>query len=125
MAGLIPHLIAGSLLYLIGRYSFQHYFETNQKTKRKLTLAGMCLGLSIFPDVFLGAYYTVHLLSYKTLIPYHEFTHYVLIPFAILVLLLLIFIIDQKRKPLWIMGLCALVLHVIMDVLLQEADLFL
>lgn len=124
MAGLIPHLIAGCLLYLIGRYLFRTYFETEQKTKRKLLLALFCVGFSVLPDVFLGTYYTIHILSFETLLPYHEFTHYVLIPFAILVLLLLTVLIDPKRKPLWIMGTGALVVHVIMDLFLKEAGLF-
>jgi hypothetical protein len=123
MAGLIPHLIAGCILYLVGRYSFRAYFEEAQKTSRQVFLAAVCLSFSVIPDIFLGTYYTTHILSFNTLMPYQIFAHYILIPAAIIVLLLL-FRVDPKRKPIWIMGICALALHFIMDLFLQEAGLF-
>jgi hypothetical protein len=124
MAGLIPHLIAGSILYLFGRYYYRTYFEKDQKTQRHVFLAIICVVLSIIPDIFLGTYYTTHILSFHTLMPYQIFTHYVLIPLGILFLGLLAFLFDTKRKPLWSMGIWALVLHYIMDLFLQETGLF-
>jgi len=124
MAGLIPHLIAGCALYLIGRYFYRAYFEGDDKTKKQLLLAIVCLAFSIIPDIFLGTYYTTHILSFNTLLPYHIFAHFILIPIAIIVLIFLIFRFDTKRKPIWIMGIVALALHFIMDLFLQEAGLF-
>lgn len=124
MAGLIPHLIAGCALYLIGRYYFKTYFESDNKTKKQLILAIICLAFSLVPDIFLGTYYTTHILSFDTLMPYQIFAHYILIPIAIALLALLIFRFDTKRKPIWIMGIAALALHFIMDLFLEEAGLF-
>ena len=124
MAGLLPHLIAGCALYLIGRYYFKTYFESGNKTKKQLLLAIVCLAFSLIPDIFLGTYYTTHILSFDTLMPYQIFAHFILIPIAIIVLIFLIFRFDTKRKPIWIMGIAALALHFIMDLFLEEAGLF-
>jgi len=124
MAGLIPHLIAGCALFLIGRYFYRAYFEGDDKTKKQIGLAIVCLALSIIPDIFLGTYYTTHILSFDTLMPYQIFAHFILIPIAIVILALLIFRLDTKRKPIWIMGIAALALHFVMDLFLEEAGLF-
>jgi len=124
MAGLIPHLIAGCTLYLIGRYYYRAYFESDDTTKKQILLATVCLSLSLIPDIFLGTYYTTHILSFHTLMPYQIFAHFILIPIAIIILALLLFRFDTKRKPLWIMGIDALALHFLMDLFLQEAGLF-
>ena len=124
MAGLIPHLIAGCALYLIGRYYFKTYFESDNKTKKQLLLAIVCIAFSLIPDIFLGTYYTTHILSFDTLMPYQIFAHFILIPIAIALLALLIFRLNTKRKPIWIMGIAALALHFIMDLFLEEAGLF-
>jgi len=115
MAGLIIHLIVGSSLYLIGRYHFKTYFVADQKTMENLLLAGVCLIFSLLPDFFLGLYYTIHLLPFQILLTYRNYTHFILTPLAIGVLILLIYKVDIKRKPLWIMGVWALALHLIID----------
>ena len=124
MAGLLPHLIAGCTLYLIGRYYYRAYFEGDDKTKKQISLAIVCLALSIIPDIFLGTYYTTHILSFDTLMPYQIFAHFILIPIAIVILALLLFRFDTKRKPIWTMGIAALALHFLMDLFLEEAGLF-
>jgi len=121
MPGLLPHLLAGSALYLIGRYSFRTYFKNDQKHKKVLLLAFVCLTFSLIPDFFLGIYYLTHLETFNILIPYQHFTHLILTPIAIGVLLFL-FLFDTKRRPLWIMGASALVLHIIMDLLIIETN---
>jgi len=120
MPGLIPHLIAGTALYLIGIFYYRSYFKENNK----ILLAIVCLTFSVIPDLFLGIYYTTHLLSFNTLLPYHVFTHLILTPTVILVFTLLLLKIDTKRKPIWIMGIWALLVHIVMDLLIQETNLF-
>jgi len=124
MAGLIPHLIAGCILSLIGRYYYKDYFETGQKTQRQVLLVFICVSLSVLPDIFLGTYYSTHILSFHTLLPYQVFTHYILIPAGIVCFALLAVLFDTKRKPLWSLGICALLLHFLMDMFLNEAGLF-
>jgi len=121
MPGLIPHLITGSVLYLIGRYSFRTYFKGDQKLKKELLLAVVCVTFSLLPDFFLGVYYLTHLESASVLMPYQIFTHHILTPVAIGVLLIL-FLFDTKRRPIWIMGTSALVMHIIMDILFIETS---
>jgi hypothetical protein len=121
MPGLIPHLLAGTALYLIGRYSFRTYFKNDQKHKKELLLAFVCLTFSLVPDFFLGIYYLTHLETASVLMPYQIFTHHILTPVAIGVLFLF-FLFDTKRRPIWIMGASALVLHIIMDVLIIETN---
>jgi len=122
MPGLIPHLIAGSTLYFIGRYSFSFYFKNDQKNKKRFFLAVVCILFSLLPDFFLGIYYITNLEPMKVLMPYQIFTHHVLTPIVCGVLLLLIVRFDTKRKPIWIMGVWAVVLHIIMDLLIKETS---
>jgi len=119
MPGLIPHLIAGFALYLIGRYSFRKYFDGAQKNKERILLLFICLLTSVVPDAFLGFYYATNLLPFQTLLPYHVTTHLIITPIAVIIFLLLI-IIDSKRKPIWFLGICSIVLHIIMDQFIQE-----
>ena len=122
MPGLIPHFIAGSALYFIGRYSFGSYFQNDQKYKKRFLLAVVCILFSLLPDFFLGIYYITNLEPMKVLMPYQIFTHHVLTPIVCGVLLLLIVRFDTKRKPIWIMGVWALVLHIILDLLIVETS---
>jgi len=121
MPGVIPHLITGSVLYLIGRYSFRTYFKDNQKLKKDILLAVVCLLFSILPDFFLGIYYFTHLEPKSVLMPYQAFTHLILTPIAIGVLIPII-LFDKKRRPIWIMGAIALILHIIMDLFIVETN---
>ena len=114
MPGLLPHLIAGCAMFIIGRYYYRSYFDSDNKIKKLLLLAVVCLSFSFIPDFFLIIYYTTHILSKATLIPYHNFTHVILIPIAI-VGLLIIYLVNPKRKPIWIMGLWSIILHLTMD----------
>ncbi len=122
MSGLIPHLIAGSALYLVGIYYYKTFFKENNI--KKLQLALICLTFSLIPDVFLGIFYTTNLSSFQTLLPYHVFAHLIITPIAIGIFIVLLFRVDKKRKPIWIIGIWALLLHIIMDLLIEEKNLF-
>lgn len=122
MSGFIPHLLAGAFFYFVGRIIYSSYFTQNKK--RKLQLAAICLTFSLIPDVFLGLYYTTGLLSFKALLPYHVITHLILTPAAIILLTVLALAVDTKRRPIWIMGIAALLLHIIMDSYVPETSFF-
>jgi hypothetical protein len=122
MPGLTLHLITGSALFLIGRVSFRAYFKDDQKHRKELLLAVVCITFSLIPDFFLGIYFTTHLEPFNVLLPYQVFTHFILTPIAVGVLFLLSFLFDIKRRPIWFMGTVALVLHVVMDLLITETS---
>jgi hypothetical protein len=124
MPGAIIHLITGPVLYIIGRYSFRSYFKDNQKRKKEILLAVVCLTFSLIPDFFLGIYYLTHLEPASVLMPYQVFSHLVLTPIAIGVLIPII-LVDAKRRPIWIMGASALVLHIILDLFIIETNFLL
>jgi len=121
MPGAIIHLITGSILYIIGRITFRTYFKGDQKLKKELLLAAVCLLFSILPDFFLGLYYLIHLEHISVLMRYQTFTHHILTPIAIGVLIPII-LLDKKRRPIWIMGAIALILHIIMDLYILETN---
>ena len=118
MPGVLPHLMAGIVLYFIGRIYFKDYFEN--KTRERVLLAVVCLSFSLSPDVFLGIYYATHVLSFETLVFYHNLISFVFSPFAFILLFLLIFWKGLSRRPIWIMGLFAIVVHVLMDLFIGE-----
>ena len=86
--------------------------------KKQLLLVITCLSFSMLPDIFLGIYYTTHILSHEVLANYHAITHILFCPIAVAVLLLMR--ADTKRKPFWAMGLWSIILHLSMDLFIQE-----
>lgn len=126
MPGPIPHLIAGCTLFVIGRYYYRSYFDDN--TNDKLLLAIVCIIFSFIPDIFLIIYYssfipniflgidfTSNIFSKDMFKPYHNLSHLVLYPVAIAGLIIVRYVVNPKRKPIWIMGLWAIIVHLTMD----------
>ena len=124
MPGVFVHLIAGSAMFFIGRYYFKNYFDGEHKKKERLFLAAICLSFSLLPDFFLGIYYTTHILSLDFLVPFHIFVHLIFSPIAIVVLLILKYVINVNREPVWVMGLWCIVLHIVMDLFIPEIGWF-
>jgi len=90
--------------------------DTSKKNnKNKLLLALLCIIFSLIADIFLGLFYTAHLLSLETLIHYHIITHILIIPITIIAFSILIFILDPKRKPIHIIGIVVTIIHIVMD----------
>ena len=73
MPGVLLHVMAGSTMFIIGRYYFKSYFDGDNKTRERLLLAVVCLSFSLLPDFFLGIYYMTHILPYEILLSYHYF----------------------------------------------------
>ena len=124
MPGFIPHLIAGCTMFFIGRYYFKNYFDGKDKFRERLLLAFVCLSFSFLPDFFLIIYYTTHILPKETFVPYHEAFYFILLPIVISSLIILKYLNNIKRKPIWIMGSLCIVLHLIMDFFVQETCLW-
>ena len=116
MPGVLVHLIAGSAMFFIGRYYFKNYFDNDHN--KQLLLVITCLSFSFLPDIFLGIYYTTHILPREVLVTYHTIAHILFCPIAFVILLLMRS--DEKRKPLWAMGLWSIILHLSMDLFMQE-----
>ena len=66
MPGFLPHLIAGSALFVVGRFCFKKYFDN--KLKEQIILLVVCLSFSLIPDFFLGLYYTTHAFPFSLLL---------------------------------------------------------
>ena len=115
MPGIVTHMLTGCALIVIGRYYFKNYFDNDHK--KQLLLVITCLSFSFLPDIFLGIYYTTHILPFEILIRYHIITHIIFSPIAVVILLIRT---DKKRKPLWTMGLGAIILHLSMDLFIRE-----
>jgi hypothetical protein len=120
MPGLLPHLLAGTILYFVGRYVFKSFFDGEQKRNERILLLFVCLFFSIIPDVFLGLYYVAGLSTKETLMPYHVSFHFIITPLALLIFLVLSLFVDRKRTPTWFMGIVAIVVHIIMDQFIEE-----
>jgi len=116
MPGLITHTLIGIILGVIGRFYYKKFFDNEQK--KQIILVITCLFFSIIIDFFLAIYYTTHLLPFEILAHYHTITHISFIPIGFFILILAL--IDNKRKPYWIMGFWAITLHLIMDLYITE-----
>ena len=124
MPGVLPHLIAGCAMFFIGRYYFKNYFDGKDKLQEKFILAVVCISFSFIPDFFLILYYTTKIFSFETALLYHEFLFFLIGPIAIISLLILKFGIEVKTKPVWIMGLWCIILHLIMDFFIPDNGLW-
>lgn len=124
MPGVIPHLIAGIAMFIIGRYYFRRYFDGNDKVKEHILLLFVCLSFTFIPDFFLIIYYTTHIASFCDFLPYHNFVSLISGPIAIIGLLILKYGVDIQKKPIWIIGLWCIILHVIMDFFIQDTGVW-
>ena len=122
MPGFLPHVIAGCAIFIIGRNYYHSYFERKNKNKELLILAFVCISFSFIPDIYLGIHYTTHILSRNAAMPYHIFTHAALFPIAIIALII-IYLINPKRKPILVIGFWAIILHLIMDFFIDTGGL--
>jgi len=123
MPGAIPHLLAGCVMFFVGWLYFRTYFE-GERAREKLFLLVVCLVFSCVPDLFLVLYYMFHILSFKVLVSYHILLHSIVTPVSIVVLLLLQFKIDVKRKPIWIIGFSCILVHILMDLFIHEHSMW-
>ena len=121
--GAIPHLVAGFVMFFVGLIYHRKYFK-NEKSIEKLLLLIICLLFSCIPEVIGGLYHVFHILPFETIEPYHLFGHLIFTPLSIVVLLLLKFKIDVKRKPIWLMGFSCIILHIIMDLIIHEGGMW-
>ena len=121
--GAIPHLLAGCVMFFIGWLYFRSYFAEHAN-REKLYLLLVCLVFSLIPDFFGGLYHVFHFLPFEVVEPFHILLHVIVTPLSLIVLLLLLFKIDIKRRPMWIMGFGCIVVHIIMDLLIHEHSMW-
>ena len=124
MPGFILHFIAGNALFLIGSYGIQNYTQLELTWKKQILLYGVCIGSSIIPDFPLALYFAFHLGSYDLLLQPHAQLHYIISPLAVILFIILSFIFPVKNKPIWIMGIFCILIHIIMDSLIQETGIW-
>jgi membrane-bound metal-dependent hydrolase YbcI (DUF457 family) len=122
MPGIIPHAIAGCTLFIIGRFYFKHYFDGDENKHKRILLFIGCLFFTFIPDFFLAIYYTTHLFPRDVLMPYHILTSLALLPIAIGGLIIFT-LSNTKYKPIWIMGMLAILVHITMDMIIQNETL--
>lgn len=124
MPGELVHLAAGSAMFIIGRYYFKSYFDGDDKTKERYFLAFACLFFSCIPDFVLIIYYTTHILPFDTMWPYQTLVNLLFVPIAIVVLLTLRYLVNIERKPIWIMGMWCILLHITMDQFIPDTSIW-
>ncbi|MCJ7572541.1 MAG: hypothetical protein MUO82_11825 [Candidatus Thermoplasmatota archaeon] len=125
MPGAIPHIIAGFALFIIGRYYFKDYFNENDKSIKLFLLAFACISFSIIPDFPLIIYYLTYAWSsICDIYPYHDLLHIILFIIAFFGLFVIKFFSHIKIKPIWIMGMWAILLHITMDLVIPEIGIW-
>jgi hypothetical protein len=120
MPGAIPHLIAICALYLIGRHHYKDYFQGDNKNKEKYLLFLVCFIFTFLPDIVLIIYYVLGVDPPDPIFTIHNFVHFILAFMAFVILLDFRNRENIDRKPIWIMGLWSIIVHVIMDVFIPE-----
>jgi hypothetical protein len=120
MPGAIPHLLAGLVIFTIGSIYYKKYFTTDNKIGKLALLAFVCIFFSVLPDLFLIIYYSASSIPKMTLEPYHNLLHFILAPIAIGLLIIIKYGNKIKSKPIWIIGLWCILIHIAMDLYAPE-----
>jgi len=125
MPGAIPHIIAGFALFFIGRYYYKNFFNENDKSIKLSLLLFTSLLFSIITDFLLILYYLnltneFSWSSKSDVLPYHNLLHIILFIFALVGLIAIKYFSHIKNKPIWIMGMWAIILHITMDLFLPD-----
>jgi membrane-bound metal-dependent hydrolase YbcI (DUF457 family) len=120
MPGIIPHLIGGGIIYVLGRYYYKDSFSNNLRLMYQLEIFGIILFLSLLPDIFLGVYYLTHILPKSILHTYHDYLHVVLLLIVIGGFLIVIDQKDLKNRPYIITGLSAITIHILLDLIIPS-----
>lgn len=124
MPGFIPHFIAGNAMFLIGSYYIQRYTSLDLTRQKQVLFYFICITASIIPDFPLALYYAFHIGSYDLLVQPHAFLHSIISPLSVIFFIILNFIFPVKNKPLWIFGILCILLHIMMDAIIQETGLW-
>ena len=125
MPGVLPHIIVGFALFIIGRYYYENFFNENDKSIKLSLLLFAILLFSIITDFLLILYYLnlTNEFSWSSkydALPYHNFLHIILFIFALVGLIAIKYFSHIKNKPIWIMGMYAILVHITMDLFLPE-----
>ena len=123
MPGVFAHLIAGNAMFLIGTVILQ-FSSIPSSTKNILLLYGVCIFSSIIPDFFLSMYFVFHVDSYQNLLVFHNELHHIVSPLATVIFVILSGLNVIKKKAIWIMGPFCIILHVIMDAVINESSVY-
>jgi hypothetical protein len=120
MPGIIPHLVAGASLFLIGEFYFHYKSQKAHFLSDHVLLLGVTLFFSLFPDFPLGIYYMFHVFTPELLMSYHQLLHAIVTPLSLVGLLIIIYMVKTKREPIYVMGLIAILVHIMMDAYIHE-----
>jgi hypothetical protein len=123
MPGILPHLAAVFILTYIGLRRYPDYFQGEEETCERYQLFFVVLICSFIPDSILAFHYLTGISSFDVLARFHSILHFLLMWASIILLLLLRYRIEPKRKPLWVMGSWAILLHVIMDIFIPDSGI--
>lgn len=121
MPGLIPHLIAGSVMFIYGRFFYKNYFDG--KANEQVILAIVCLSFSLIPDYPLGFNYIFNIWSFSYFEQFHILYQVLLTPIVVFLLIILKYRSNTKREPIWIVGLFCIIVHIIMDLFIEETGI--
>ena len=126
MPGALTHLAAGAAMFIIGRFYFKNYFEgVKNKNKESLILLFVCLFFSVIPDFFLIIYYLTYILPFEVFLIYHYLVIIVSGPLAIAIILILKYQqVNIKRKPIIMMGMWCILLHIAVDIFIANNTIF-
>ncbi len=115
MPGPLLHIVAACSVFILGIIYIDRYYDKETIYSNWFLLGIVCLSFSLVPDIFLGLYYTTHILSYKLLLYYHTIFHFLLFPISVIALFVLNILLDIRKKPVWNIGFCCILLHITMD----------
>ena len=124
MPGAIPHLIAGSMMFLVGYYVFHDYFKLGEKRNKQFTLFAACIGFTVSPDVIMIFYHLTHISTHCYFEPYHILLHIIVGVLAIILFPFVYVFVTSEKRPYLLTGLSCVFVHMLMDIFIEETTIF-
>ncbi|MEF8848992.1 MAG: hypothetical protein V5A68_07670 [Candidatus Thermoplasmatota archaeon] len=120
MPGFLVHLSAGIGLFALGSLILKSFYDDGWNRFNVFLLLAVCIVFSIIPDFPLGLYYIFDFSTFTVLCGYHSLLHKIVSPVAILGFVFLHFKFNSKREVIWFMGVASVLIHIVMDMFIQE-----
>lgn len=119
MPGVLVHIIAACIISILA-VLYYHDHRISKRAKLLPLMVFLIFWFSVFPDVFLALYYVFGVSDFFTMVQPHMIVHLLFFGVSVVAVVLLKFVVDVPKEPLFVMVFVSMVVHVVMDFFIPE-----
>ena len=120
MPGFLPHFLVGNIIFFVGWQYLKRYSTIEYAKKDYIYLYAICVICSSIPDFPLGLYYLFDVSTFEVLVPYHILLHLIISPIAVGIFIILNILGISNKKSFILLGVICIIIHIIMDAIIEE-----